>query len=388
MTDVVISHTDRTGAAGGTALAETIGAGLPGKPDAVILFASPRNDHLALLGALRAGAQPGVLVGCSSAGEFTHDVAGEGLTCAVALRNPDMQFRAAVGERISADRERAAQQIADGFAGLRTHQYRYRTALIFADALAGYTEGLIDALTHATMGIYQFCGGGAGDDARFQETYVFCNDQVYSDAAVALEILSNKPLGIGARHAWVPSSQPLRVTDSDGMRVVSLNVSPAAEVFEAHATATNQVLDRADPLPFFLHNVIGVATPDGHKLRVPLGITADGGVQCAADVPRGATARIMATEEPRAAAAAALAVRDAVGQLERAGSRPKAALFFDCVATRLRLGAQFGGELDAVARELGSAPFAGFNSYGQIVRAEGQFGGFHNCTAVVCVIPE
>jgi len=54
----------------------------------------------------------------------------------------------------------------------------------------------------------------------------------------------------------------------------------------------------------------------------------------------------------------------------------------------LRLGEDFGDELDAVTRELKSAPFAGFNSYGQIVRAEGQFSGFHNCTAVVCVIPD
>ena len=42
----------------------------------------------------------------------------------------------------------------------------------------------------------------------------------------------------------------------------------------------------------------------------------------------------------------------------------------------------------AVSAELGDVPFAGFNSYGQIVRAAGQFSGFHNCTAVVCVIPD
>jgi hypothetical protein len=72
----------------------------------------------------------------------------------------------------------------------------------------------------------------------------------------------------------------------------------------------------------------------------------------------------------------------------RSGGTPKAALFFDCVATRLRLGQQFDNELDAVSAALGGIPFAGFNSYGQVVRAEGQFSGFHNCTAVVCVLPE
>jgi hypothetical protein len=30
---------------------------------------------------------------------------------------------------------------------------------------------------------------------------------------------------------------------------------------------------------------------------------------------------------------------------------------------------------------------AGCNTFGQIARGEGQFSGFHNCTAVVCIIP-
>ena len=70
------------------------------------------------------------------------------------------------------------------------------------------------------------------------------------------------------------------------------------------------------------------------------------------------------------------------------GARASGALFFDCVATRLRLGDHFGDELTAVRNALGDAKFAGFNSYGQIVRADGQFSGFHNCTAVVAVFPD
>jgi hypothetical protein len=71
------------------------------------------------------------------------------------------------------------------------------------------------------------------------------------------------------------------------------------------------------------------------------------------------------------------------------GTPPRAALFFDCVATRLRIGAQFQDELASVQTALGpNVTFAGCNTYGQIARAEGQFSGFHNCTAVVCVIPE
>jgi hypothetical protein len=84
--------------------------------------------------------------------------------------------------------------------------------------------------------------------------------------------------------------------------------------------------------------------------------------------------------------AAEHAVRAALAQL--GGLEPEVALFFDCAATRLRLGKEFGAELGSVRRALGTAQFAGCNTYGQIARARGQFNGFHNCTAVVCVIPK
>ena len=86
-----------------------------------------------------------------------------------------------------------------------------------------------------------------------------------------------------------------------------------------------------------------------------------------------------------AVTAASRATEAAVASLR--GHKPGAALFFDCVATRLRMGEVFGFELESVAKVLDGADLVGCNTYGQIARAEGQFGGFHNCTAVVMVLP-
>lgn len=388
MTRIATASTSHTGRDAGDDLAAQINATLNGDvADAIILFASSQNDYKALLEALERGCRPTTMVGCSSAGEFTSDVAGTGLTSAIALIAPAMAFNAVMARNLSADRGAAARTLASGFQGVESSEYRYRTALVLVDALAGNAEDLVDQLTIATAGMYRFAGGGAGDDAAFRQTHVFMGTEAYSDAVVALEILSNKPIGIGAQHGWVAASGPLRVTETAESCVVSLNTTPAADTFEEHAAATKQSFDRADPLPFFLHNIVGVKTDGGYKLRVPLGIDPSGGVMCAAEVPTGATTHIMSTQTVAASAAAAAAVRDAVQQVTSAGHTPSAALFFDCVATRLRLGQEFGAELDAVAGALGDAPFVGFNSYGQIVRSEGQFSGFHNCTAVVLVLP-
>ena len=238
----------------------------------------------------------------------------------------------------------------------------------------------------ATGGNYRFFGGGAGDDGRFQKTHVFAGRRAVSDAVVALEMQSSQPLGIGVSHGWVPAGEGLRVTDAEGSRVISLNGLPAFQAMRRHAEASGQKLDAADPMPFFLHNILGIKSDGSYRLRVPLGVQQDGSIVCAAEVPRGSVVHIMKTTAASAVQAAEQATRAALGAL--GGREPSAALVFDCVATRLRLGRTFDNEVQACARLLKPAGFVGCNTYGQIARAEGQFGGFHNCTAVVCVIPQ
>lgn len=354
-------------------------------PDVLIVFASARFEYEALLTALDSTCHPRLMVGSSSAGEFTGQRRGEGTACALAIRSTEIQGAAGLGRGVSVDRARAARDVVSSFRGVQAGNFAYRTALVMTDALAGHADDLVNELTTLTSGRYQFAGGGAGDDARFAQTHVFLGTQAYTDAVVALELLSTKPLGVGVSHGWTPSGRMLRVTETDGLRLVSLNGVPAVEAFEEHARSTNQQFDREAALPFFLHNILGIDTGAGHRLRVPLAVNADGSVGCAAEIPTGAGVYIMKATTDSAVQAARHATTAAIEALH--GEKPGAALFFDCVATRLRMGEVFGFELESVAQMLGGAKFVGCNTYGQIARAEGQFGGFHNCTAVVMVLP-
>lgn len=387
MTDsLVVYSTEAASEAAGRHLAEQIGAHFKGTPpDAVVVFASAVYEYDALLRAISDGCHPRHLVGASSAGEFTNQSRGERSACALALRSDEIKFSTGVGRAINKSRAQAAAQLVAGFQGTRDHSYPYRCALVMSDALAGHADDLVDQLTLATGGTYQFFGGGAGDDARFQRTHVFHGTEVLTDAVVALEMLSLKPVGVGVGHGWQPASPPLRVTEADGMLLRSLNGLPAIAAFEEHAKATGQTLDISNPMPFFLHNIIGVEAGGDYRLRVPLSVNADGSIVCAADIPTGAIVHIMKTSSQSAIDAAADATKSALSALR--GHTPQVALFFDCVATRLRMGDVFGFELKSVADLLHGAAMVGCNTYGQIARAEGQFSGFHNCTAVVCVLP-
>lgn len=386
MDTVAVSTTQSDSVAAGNALAAQINTALPLPPHVIIIFAAPTYDHSLLLQSLREGTPSAIIIGASSAGEFTNDTTGVGLATALAIRDESSKFTVQVGHNLKDDPAAAASEIAKGFAGRLDHSFPHRSALILTDALAGYADALTDRLTLDTAGEYQFFGGGAGDNASFERTTVFCGTQVLSDAAVALEILSHKPLGIGVSHGWGPASEPYRVTEACGLKLVSLNGLPAVEAFEEHAQTKGEVLDRSGPLPFFLQNIIGIDTGSGYRLRVPLAVNGDGSIHCAAEIPTGSIVRIMKSSHASAAEAAERATDAAIAAI--GPNVPKAALFFDCVATRLRCGDHFQAEVDAVTSRIGNAALAGCNTHGQIARAEGQFEGFHNCTAVVCVFPD
>jgi hypothetical protein len=383
--EILAVHTDREGASAAAAdLAAKINAGMTGAPDAVVVFASSAFDYEALLQELKARCHPKLLVGSSSAGEFTDARRGTGSASALAIRSDEIVLSVSIGKGISQDARAAAREMVAGFKGLTGH-YPYRAALVMTDALAGHAEALVDELTLLTSGRYLLAGGGAGDDAQFTRTHVFFGTESHTDAAVAMEILSQKPIGVGVGHGWLPAGDAMLATEVSGMRLIGLDGMPAFDAFEHHAQATGQSFDRNNPIPFFLHNILGVDTGEGYRLRVPLADNEDGSIECAAEIPEFSRVHIMKTTDESAAVAAARATAAAVAALD--SCPPGAALFFDCVATRLRLGESFDYELQSVRDVLSGAPFVGCNTYGQIARSEGQFSGFHNCTAVVLVLP-
>ena len=387
MTQTAVAQTSvKASRAAGMALATQInskfGKGSP--PDAVVVFASAEHDPGELLAGLQ-DCGPRIVVGCSSAGEFAGTESSGGSASALALRSTDHAFSAALGRGLRSDLKGAARQLVGGFHRAASTDYPYRTALILTDALAGHAEELLTELTTLTEGRYRFVGGGAGDDAKFSQTHAFFGGEAFTDAVVGLEIRSRRPLGIGVSHGWSPVGRPLRVTKAVGMRIIGINGAPAVELFEDFAAETGKVFDRDNPLPFFLHNVLGVETGGGYKLRVPLQVHADGSISLAAEIPENASVRLMSVDHQASVSAASRAVEAAIEQLD--GVEPAAGLFFDCAATRLRMGQGFDDELSEVAKGLSPARFAGCNTYGQLARDDSQFSGFHNCTAVVCVFP-
>jgi hypothetical protein len=382
--DTVLPDSSDAGAFLGARIRDGLGGA---RPDAVLLFAPPSYDYATLVHALGERCAPKTLVGGSGVGGFTaRGYLDERAACAVAIRSSSLRFCTGVGRELRRDPRRAAHELVSTWTGLSSHAWPYRSAIVLVDALVGHADAFLDHLMAATGRTYQLFGGGAADGARMSRSQLLCGTDVLSDCAVGLEILSDQPLGVGLCQGWRPVSAPLRVTEADGNRVLSLNGLPALDTFREHAAQTGQRLDLEAPVPFFLDNILGLQGEGGFKFRVPVAANPDGSVTCAAEVPTGAIVRIMSTSAALASSGAAGAIGRAREQL--GARRPHLAVFFDCLASKLRLELGFGFDPRALGVPLGTTNYAGFSTCGQVVRTDGELDGFQNCTAVVCVFPE
>ncbi len=110
VTQTAAVYTDRSDAAeAGRHLGDQVREMLGEQPpDALIVFASSQFDYERLLEALSAACRPALLVGSSSAGEFTGMRRGEGTACAMAIRSTDIVFAAGLGRGVGSDRSKAA----------------------------------------------------------------------------------------------------------------------------------------------------------------------------------------------------------------------------------------------------------------------------------------
>lgn len=358
-------------------------------PKLALVFISPDQDYARALEGVRAITKDTPLIGCSTAGEFSNLGPHAGSVGVSLLGSDEMEVRVGMAEAYTADVSAAARQATKNFIGddesVTSRGLTGRTMFLLTDGLVGQAEQVIDELL-VRMGMrYQLFGGAAADNAKFQQTHVFVDDQVVSNAFVCAEILTPTAFGIGMSHGWRPSGPKMRVTGSDGARLDELNGNPAWEAWEQYAANGSLYIASGSENAFLMDHIVGIDSPDGHKLRVPLARQPDGSLICAAEVPEGSVVQIMEADRDAVISAGGRALCEArkkVGDATIAG-----ALMFECVATRLRLGDSFGDEVAGMSRELAGSPLLGCNSYGQLARVHGEFTGLMDATALACLVP-
>jgi methyl-accepting chemotaxis protein len=376
----------------GAGIARELQARLDGvSPALILLFASPSRDLAGLQREAQDLFPDAVVLGATTAGEFSERGDAKGSVSAVAVAG-DLRVHAGIGRGLKGTMEEAFGQALEPIPPA-LEGYPHRTALLLFDALAGHGEETV-LLAAALLGDgVILAGGAAGDDLHMKETQVGLGRQTASDALVLATIFSRQPLGLGVSHGHEPISPPLRVTRAEGARVFEVEGRPAWDVWKDHTREAAAALGiNADSLEgdalgaFLLRFEAGLAAGGSYKIRAPLRCFEDGSLLFASEVPEGVYVRITESVPGRQIASAREAARRARGQLGEA--KVAGALVFDCICRNLILGERFREAIAAMGEELGGAPLAGFETYGEIALGAGEMSGFHNTTSVVLAFPE
>lgn len=254
-----------------------------------------------------------------------------------------------------------------------------KTMFVFVDGLSKGISRLIEALFNNLGLLPNYIGGGAGSLSFQQKPCLFTNQGLLQDAAVLA--LADTVSSVGVAHGWTPISEAIKVTESEGNSVISLNWKPAFDVYrgivESHSgqsfARASSFFELAKSYP------LGIAKLDAEMIvRDPI-IHDSGRLLCVGDVPRGSHVHILSGDVDsliRGAKHARMLAEDSFS-----GTRSEASMFFvDCISRVLFLQDHFHRELATVESGL---PLIGALTLGEIANAGDAYLEFYNKTSVV-----
>lgn len=364
--------------AGAEAAADAVGGR---SPSLVFVFCSQQPDLPAMLLAVRSEVGPdATVVGCSGFGELSGAAATSGGVSVAALGGDGFTVQSHVAHISDSGHREAGAAAAGAMAGMKSP---HSALFLLCDGVSGDPHEVVRGAYSVLGAAVPMVGGFAGDEGQRRRTFQFFDETVYEDAVIGIALGSDAHLGIGIAHGWQRLDPPMIITKSSGRQILEIDDEPALDVLlRVHGMAGGT----ADDLfgSGSLH-AIGLSRRSGEDMRLlHAGDEADRSVWGRADVPQGALCWLMTAEYPDVIAGATESCREAVEGLQ--GRTPLGLLAFDCGGRRAKLGADgLSDEIAAMRAVLGSTPFAGVYTAGEIARVRGALGTHHLTLVTVAV---
>lgn len=336
-------------------------ADLAGVPATIVLFfASSSYDPNDLAGPLAAAFPEAVVLGCSTAGEFTDTASGTRGVSAIALSAAVMSRASAALVDLTTD---LAGAVAAGVARIEEHlgaelrslDPRRHLGIVLIDGVHGDEEAVNEALGNAAP-LLNVVGGSAGDDLVFSDTWVSVGRQVSHRGMALVVCESVGPFAILKTCTFTSTARTLRVTKADveARTVYEFDGRPATEAYAAAVGCRPEDLDST----VFMKHPVGLMIDGEPFIRSPQRVTEDGGIKFYCQILDGMEVEVMASGDIIAGTSAALA--EAQAQL---GGSVSAGVLFNCILRRLELDAT--DQTEAFVDLFSGLPVAGFHTYGE-----------------------
>jgi hypothetical protein len=250
--------------------------------------------------------------------------------------------------------------------------------LLFIDPTAGDEAAAIDGAYSVTGARMPLAGGGANG----MTPAVIADDDVRTDAVVAVAFCSPEPIAVATADGCRPCGGPAIATRTDGRVLLELNGMEAEQVYLESLGCPGATLDDDAFERFAVVHPLAQPELGGQlRLRHVIGRAPGGGLRCATRIPPNAAVWFTEQTQRSIVASAGDAVRTTLGHLPHT---PQAALVFDCAARKRAL----GGLLDEEGRVLGRAlrgvdAVAGLYTRGEVARTRGAKGDRNHAIVVV-----
>ena len=347
-------------------------------PQAGILFSAIDFDHFLILQKIYEIFPAIELIGGTTDGEissvlqFQQDSITLMLFCA-----DDIEIHAGIGCKASQDPVIAAKQAIEQAKAKSTLEPQM--CLTHPESLTTSGVSILDGLKLALGKNIPIFGGLAADQSRYENTYQFFNNQVFSDSIPVLLFSGNILFSHGVASGWHPIGNASQVTKVEKNIVYEIDGKPALDFYSHFLGTLTPSMEY--PLAVFPQN------SENFYMRAPIGYNQDtGSVTFFADVPHQATVQMAVANGDDILAASKASFMTALNSYP--GLEPSAVLFFSCVARRQLLGTktlqEYQNTKDCLPYPI---PACGFYSNGEIAPLNtADETEFHNETFVTLIL--
>lgn len=360
-------------------------------PHIVFLFSSVRYDQQEIVaGAASALPKETLLVGASAAGEITSGSTVFDGAGALALSSDQMAWSVGIGRGVKADSFKAGADAArEAIANAKSPIQLF---VMLPDGLNGNGAEIVRGVQSVLGENFPVIGGSAGDDYLFKQTWQYYGSDALTDSVIGIGFSGKFSFGFGIRHGWEPIGLPMKVTKAEGALLKEVDNKPALEIYSEYFGKAAAELIR-EPIARMAYTYpLGMSVEGTNEflIRDPVIANEKGEITMAAEIPVGATIRLMFGDRDKAITAARDAASVARSQLE--GGTPRAIFMFNCMARNRLLGVHCHEENEAVQEIIGAdVPMVGLYTYGEQGPLAGQKGTkayFHNETMTLMVLGE
>jgi hypothetical protein len=335
----------------------------------LVFFASSKYDQAEVSSQMKSAFAEAEVLGCSTAGEI---ISGHMLESSMVAMVLDSEAIEDVSIEV-VEQVNGGGDIAAALSGFGQHfgtsmadlDFSSHVGLVLVDGLCGAEERLMDTLGDLTD--VPFVGGSAGDDLKFEQTWVHANGSAYSNAAVLAVCKPRCGFDIIKTQSFSKLPQQLVATKVDEARrtVFEFNDRPAIDVY---AELLGTPATKASKL--FMSNPLGISIGDDIFVRSPQRVAGQAMVFYS-NIKQGMELDLLESTD------IVVDTRRAVEAKQEQHGSIVGIINFNCILRTLDL--ERRGQKQDYGEIFASIPTIGFNTYGE------EYIGHINQTATMLV---